>query len=58
VDIGGFTDIITLAYRKKLQYDEKDLEDVETPIVRFRGRATYSLGNKKLLIRVGKKGGS
>jgi len=49
VDITSSIDIITLECLKK--YNEKDLEVVETPVVRFRGQATYPLGTKGLPVR-------
>ncbi|KAJ8420332.1 hypothetical protein Cgig2_006247 [Carnegiea gigantea] len=35
MDMGNFIDIISLGYFKKLQYNEKDLVALETPIVEF-----------------------
>jgi len=53
VDTESYIDIITLECLKKLQYSEKDLQPVESPIVDFGGHATYPLGTKRLPMRVG-----
>ena len=52
VNIGSFANIITPEFLKKLSYSKKDLEAVEVLIVGFGGRATYSLGTKRLPVRV------
>ena len=58
VDTGISVDIIILECFKKMQYTEKDLETVRVPLVGFGRHTTYSLGTKKLSVRVGDKDNS
>jgi len=46
-------DIIRLECFRKMQYSEKDLETVGTPLVGFGGQPTYPVGMKKLIVRMG-----
>ncbi|KAJ8422041.1 hypothetical protein Cgig2_026429 [Carnegiea gigantea] len=48
MNTGSFVDVITLECLKKLQHNEKDLEAINTPIVRFEKQATDPLRAKRL----------
>ena len=58
IDMGSSVDIITPECFRKLQYMEKDLEVVGTPLVGFGGQPTYPVGMKKLAVRIGEKDNS
>ena len=55
MDTGTSIGINNLKYLKKFKFDEKDLEAVNVSIIGFGGQTIYSLGTKKLPIRVSNK---
>ena len=50
VDTRSLVDIITLEYSKKLQYNKKELEAAEAPVVGFEEQAPYPLKTKRLQV--------
>ena len=58
VDTGSSVDIITLECFKKLQYSEKDLEAIGTPLIGFGGQPHLPSRMKRMSVRIGEKDNS